>query len=156
MKKQLAVLLAFFALGTWSYAQSNKDKDRDADDAKAKQAQKHTDNDNDADDRDTGKDRIQFVEEPKITNMSNGNATLEWKTNHVASTNVHYGTNRNDLDQVAYQAGGATEHRVQLSGLQPGKTYFYEILRRDKSVRKTGEFQFNESGAAPASASSGA
>jgi hypothetical protein len=47
----------------------------------------------------------------------------------------------NDEWQSAYHQGGGTNHSVQLTGLQPGRTYEWQILTRDGDLRTSGQFQ---------------
>jgi phosphodiesterase/alkaline phosphatase D-like protein len=60
-------------------------------------------------------------------------ATVAWTTNTGGSTVVHYGTDPNHLDQTAQapysdvESTQAQNHRVRLTNLQPGKTYYYRV-----------------------------
>ena len=71
----------------------------------------------------------------KITNglivesvRSNG-ATIAWSTNRQGSSRVTYGTDPNNLRQLAeapWGRGGLT-HRVELKNLQPNTTYYFIV-----------------------------
>lgn len=105
-------------------------------------------NDNDADDqarnnaqgRDNPNDNVRIIAGPIVQNANGNTATLWWQTNDVAATNVRYGTSPSNLSQTAYEPGGSKDHRVQLTNLQPGQTYYYDIDKRYGSVRTTGRF----------------
>ena len=47
----------------------------------------------------------------------------------------------NSAWKSAYAAGGGTSHSLQLTGLEPGKTYEWQILTRDGDLRTAGQFQ---------------
>lgn len=84
---------------------------------------------------------VQIVGGPNVMPVGGGNANLHWTTNDIAATHVKYGTDPNNLTQDAYHPGGAKDHQVTLTNLQPGQTYYYHILTRDGDVRYTGQFQ---------------
>jgi phosphodiesterase/alkaline phosphatase D-like protein len=67
-------------------------------------------------------------------------ATIYWRTDDVAASDVKYGTDQNNLSQRAFERGGSREHTAELTSLQPGQTYYFQILRRDGSVRTSGQF----------------
>jgi hypothetical protein len=48
---------------------------------------------------------------------------------------------RGDATSAAFHAGGSRDHSLQLTGLQPGQTYEWQILTRDGDVRTSGQFQ---------------
>jgi hypothetical protein len=56
-------------------------------------------------------------------------ATFSWETFQGATGQVVYGLD--NLNQSANEASIGTLHRVQLTNLQPGKTYQYQIRSRD-------------------------
>ncbi len=85
-------------------------------------------------------DNIDIVAGPVVQNMTPASADLWWQTNNTAANDVKYGTDPNNMSQRAYEPGGSREHRAQLTDLQPGRTYYYEIMRRNGTVRTTGQF----------------
>lgn len=87
-----------------------------------------------------GADSIQITLGPEVRNFNGTQGTLYWETDKVAANDVRYGTDPNNLSLRAYEAGGSRQHSVELSNLQPGQTYFFQVLRRDGSVRHTGQF----------------
>lgn len=103
---------------------------------------------------DRATDNVRILAGPVVQNVQGNTATLWWQTDDVAATDVRYGLSPSNMDQRAYERGGSRDHRAQLTNLQPGRTYYYEIMKRHGSVRTTGQFnvpmngQLQQSGAA--------
>ena len=93
-------------------------------------------------------DRVVITEGPTVQQAADGTAKIVWKTDDIAATDVKYGTDANNPSQRAYKPGGSRDHEADLKNLQAGQTYHYQILRRDGSVRTTGEFQYSGQSAA--------
>ncbi|HEY2359998.1 MAG TPA: fibronectin type III domain-containing protein [Candidatus Angelobacter sp.] len=91
----------------------------------------------DADER-----RVRIVRGPDIVNVTDDSATINWITNSSGANHVRYRVaGSNDQWQSAYHQGGGTNHSLQLTGLQPGRTYEWQILTRDGDLRTSGQFQ---------------
>ena len=122
----------------------DRDHDRDHDNARYQDRDHNRNGDNRGYDRDHdeygGPDNVAIVAGPVVQNLTPNNATLWWQTNNTAANDVVYGTDPNNLNQRAYERGGSKDHTAELDNLQPGRTYFYKILRRDGSIRTTGQF----------------
>jgi phosphodiesterase/alkaline phosphatase D-like protein len=58
----------------------------------------------------------------------------------VAANDVRYGTDPNNMNTRAFEAGGSRQHSVELTNLQPGQTYYFIVMRRDGSTRHSGQF----------------
>ena len=86
-------------------------------------------------------DQVDITSGPNVSNVTRNSATLTWTTNKNAATRVRYGTNRVNPGKHAYMPGGTTQHSVQLTGLQPGQTYHYEIENKTGRDRFKGSFQ---------------
>ncbi|MBZ5508280.1 MAG: fibronectin type III domain-containing protein [Acidobacteriia bacterium] len=85
---------------------------------------------------------VQITAGPSITNISGTTATINWTTNSAAANHVRYRVaGSNSGWKSAYHPGGGTSHSLQLTGLEPGKTYEWQILTRDGDVRTAGQFQ---------------
>ena len=85
---------------------------------------------------------VRIVRGPEIVNFTDNSATINWTTNSSGANHVRYRVaGSNDQWQSAYQQGGGTNHSVQLTGLQPGRTYDWQILTRDGDLRTSGQFQ---------------
>ena len=85
---------------------------------------------------------VRIVRGPDIVNVTDNSATINWITSSSAANHVRYRVaGSNDQWQSAYQQGGGTNHSLQLTGLQPGRTYEWQILTRDGDLRTSGQFQ---------------
>jgi ABC-type uncharacterized transport system substrate-binding protein len=85
-------------------------------------------------------DNVRILDGPRPQNVTPNSATIYWRTDDVAASDVKYGTDQNNPSQRAYERGGSREHTAELTNLQPGQTYYFQILRRDGSVRTSGQF----------------
>jgi hypothetical protein len=86
--------------------------------------------------------RVRIVRGPDIVNVTDDSATINWTTNSSGANHVRYRVaGSNDQWQSAYHQGGGTNHSLQLTGLQPGSTYEWQILTRDGDLRTSGQFQ---------------
>jgi hypothetical protein len=86
--------------------------------------------------------RVRIVRGPDIVNVTDDSATINWITNSSGANHVRYRVaGSNDQWQSAYHQGGGTNHSLQLTGLQPGRTYEWQILTRDGDLRTSGQFQ---------------
>jgi hypothetical protein len=86
--------------------------------------------------------RVRIVRGPEIVNVTDDSATINWTTNSSGANQVRYRVaGSNDQWQSAYHQGGGTNHSLQLTGLQPGRTYDWQILTRDGDLRTSGQFQ---------------
>lgn len=85
---------------------------------------------------------VQITQGPNITNISGNSATINWTTNSAGANHVRYRVaGSNSAWKSAYAPGGGTSHSIQLTGLEPGKTYEWQILTRDGDLRTAGQFQ---------------
>jgi hypothetical protein len=97
-------------------------------------AQRHMDDQNER--------NVRIVRGPDIVNVTDGSATINWTTSSSGANHVRYRVaGSNDQWQSAYNQGGGTNHSVQLTGLQPGRPYEWQILTRDGDLRTSGQFQ---------------
>jgi hypothetical protein len=93
---------------------------------------------------------VQITSGPNITNITPTAATINWTTNSAGANHVRYRiAGSNEQWKSAYHQGGGTSHSLQLTGLQPGKTYEWQILTRDGDLRTAGQFATPTSGTAP-------
>jgi hypothetical protein len=85
---------------------------------------------------------VQITQGPSITNISGTSATINWTTNSSGANRVRYRVaGSNSAWKTAAHAGGGTSHTQQLTGLEPGKTYEWQILTTDGDLRTAGQFQ---------------
>ena len=71
---------------------------------------------------------LQITNGPVIESADDHSATIAWSTNAPSSSRVWYGTDKNNLTQFAesgYSSGNT--HRVQLTNLTSGTTYYFEV-----------------------------
>jgi hypothetical protein len=85
---------------------------------------------------------VQITQGPTISNITGNSATINWTTNSAGANHVRYRVaGSNSAWKSAYASGGGTSHSLQLTGLEPGKTYEWQILTRDGDLRTAGQFQ---------------
>ena len=84
---------------------------------------------------------VQITQGPTISNITGNSATINWTTNSAGANHVRYRVaGSNSAWKSAYAAGGGTNHSLQMTGLEPGKTYEWQILTRDGDLRTSGQF----------------
>src|SRR5215510_9957808 len=85
---------------------------------------------------------VQITQGPTITGITGTSATINWTTNKSGANHVRYRVaGSNSAWKSAYHPGGGNNHSLQLTGLEPGKTYQWQILTRDGDLRTAGQFQ---------------
>lgn len=85
---------------------------------------------------------VQITQGPNVTNITGNSATINWTTNSAGANHVRYRVaGSNSAWKSAYAPGGGTNHSLQMTGLEPGKTYEWQILTRDGDLRTAGQFQ---------------
>lgn len=85
---------------------------------------------------------VQITQGPTISNITGNSATINWTTNSAGANHVRYRVaGSNSAWKTATHAGGGTSHSLQLTGLEPGKTYEWQILTTDGDLRTSGQFQ---------------
>ena len=73
--------------------------------------------------------KVKITNGPQLEYVDSNSATIAWSTNVKGSTRVTYGTDPNNLRQLAeapWGAGGLT-HRVKIQNLQPNTTYYFDV-----------------------------
>ncbi len=70
---------------------------------------------------------VQITNGPIIETVDSNSATIAWSTNQPSSTRVWYGTDPNNLTRVAEAPFTNGTHRVQIKGLQPNATYYFQV-----------------------------
>ena len=91
---------------------------------------------------DANEKSIRITHGPDVTNISGESATINWTTSSNAANHVRYRVAGSNQEwQSAYNQGGGTRHSIQMTGLQPGRTYEWQILTRDGDLRTSGQFQ---------------
>ncbi len=74
-----------------------------------------------------------IVKGPVVEGVGDTTAVIAWTTNTGGSSLVHYGTDKNSLNETAESRYAdndkttAQNHRVHLKGLKPGTTYYFRV-----------------------------
>jgi len=68
-------------------------------------------------------------------------ARIWWQTDKPSSTILMYGPDPNNLSQKKEEAWGQQSHTIELTGLQPGATYYYQVVTSDGRTLDKGSFQ---------------
>ena len=72
---------------------------------------------------------------PVISSVTSGTdvgvITITWQTSEPATSIVHYGTNSSNLNLGVTNLSLVTSHVVKLTGLTPGRTYYYLVVSSD-------------------------
>jgi hypothetical protein len=69
----------------------------------------------------------------EATNVNSSGATIIWTTNEASDSVVRYGMNKTNLNLTASNETMGKNHIVELSGLPPVTTYYYEVQSTDPS-----------------------
>ena len=69
---------------------------------------------------------LRITKGPKVENVTRDAVTVAWSTNISSGTVLHYGIDRDKLDQKAEMPWGGFTHRVTAKGLKPGVTYYFQ------------------------------
>jgi hypothetical protein len=64
---------------------------------------------------------------PYLQRPTDSGMIIRWRTDAAGDSKVSYGTSPSALNQVASLASAVTDHRVEITGLQPNTTYYYRI-----------------------------
>jgi purple acid phosphatase-like protein len=71
--------------------------------------------------------RVEVTEGPTITYVDDQFAVVAWTTKAPSESRVFYGTDAEDLNQVAESMKATTAHRVDLRDLKPDTTYYFQL-----------------------------
>lgn len=81
---------------------------------------------------------VQITNGPGVDNVTATSAVVFWNTNVPSSAVVRYGTSQEKLTQTASASAGQTDHKAQLSNLQPGTTYFFQVETETATAATSG------------------
>ena len=70
---------------------------------------------------------VKITNGPVIETATGNSVTVAWSTNQASDSRVWYGTEKGNLNRIAEGSGAGTTHRVQINGLQPGTTYYFQV-----------------------------
>ncbi len=69
---------------------------------------------------------VKIIDGPRVEGVGATWAVVAWSTNVAGSSIVRYGADRNHLNQTAESPYTDRTHRVQVKGLKPDTTYYFE------------------------------
>lgn len=78
-----------------------------------------------------------LTELPDQSNLTQTSFDVSWQTNAAGSTNLRYGTDPSNLNNVVNLGGSTTTHTVSLTGLTPATIYYIEAFSDDGSTTVT-------------------
>src|SRR5690242_14475763 len=80
--------------------------------------------------------RVKITNGPILESLKSDSATIAWSTNAKSDSKVAYGPRRNHLlkFESAEADGKGLMHRIPLKGLEPGKTYFFQVHSRNATT----------------------
>ena len=84
-------------------------------------------------------DSINIVGTPSV-NPGRDSATINWKTNKEAASDVWLEGGGIKGHRVGYEKGGSKSHTVSFNNLKPNTTYNYKIRSHSGQVRYEGSF----------------
>jgi len=70
---------------------------------------------------------VRIVEGPRIEFLGGDEAVISWSTNVPSSAVVRYGLNPASMSHTAEQPWGQAAHRITISGLRQGETYYFAV-----------------------------
>jgi phosphodiesterase/alkaline phosphatase D-like protein len=70
---------------------------------------------------------------PTVINKTEASLTIEWDTDEVSNSTVNYGTKPDSLNGFQISGEPVSTHRITLSGLTAGTTYYYQVGSTDIS-----------------------
>ncbi|MFB3915974.1 MAG: fibronectin type III domain-containing protein [Terriglobales bacterium] len=96
--------------------------------------------------------RVRVTQGPLIQYVDEALAVVTWTTDLTSDTRIYYGTDANNLNRIAEADGYSTMHRVNLTGLSPSTTYYFQIDTGDmqpSAAEPVASFQTVAQGASP-------
>jgi len=86
---------------------------------------------------------------PTITYVDDQFAVVAWTTSAPSESRVFYGTDPNDLNQVAESMRATTTHRVDLRNLKPDTVYYFQLDSPGPEIPPVLQFRTVRAGDAP-------
>lgn len=89
---------------------------------------------------------ISITKGPVVSGITANSATIEWWTNVAATTGGLLGREENHINEPLHGPGGEPTHKLQVSKLSPGTTYYFEVESHSVNLesdvaRAKGSFQ---------------
>ncbi len=118
----IALLAAWAILAAAQNPPSTTDKDRDRDNT-VQQSQTTSPTASE----DSTSASLKITNGPGADKITDSSAEIFWNTSAPAGSIVRYGASANQLTETAESSGGQTDHKVQLTNLQPKTKYFFQV-----------------------------
>jgi len=94
-------------------------------------------------------ERVEITKGPELESATDQRTFIRWTTNNPGGSDVHYGivhygTDRQDLSQMAKnpirlnQGHQYTTFRVRIQGLKPRTTYYYKVTSEESTGKSDG------------------
>jgi phosphodiesterase/alkaline phosphatase D-like protein len=71
--------------------------------------------------------------DPAVIYKTDRSATIQWETNEAADSELSFGTNQSDLDQVSSDPDFDTTHTITLTNLSASTTYYIQAASKDQN-----------------------
>lgn len=72
------------------------------------------------------------ITDVKVAKLNKDSVIIIWKTNHLATSKVNYGLTKDFGKDVQFSTK-VHEHKIEITGLQPGTKYYYEVMSQSKN-----------------------
>ncbi len=72
-----------------------------------------------------------YLSNPQTSNIKSSSATISWATDRVSNSIVKYGKTQSSLSASSGQLDSVLNHVVELLGLEPSTTYYYQAQSLD-------------------------
>ncbi|MEX0895757.1 MAG: Ig-like domain-containing protein [Patescibacteria group bacterium] len=77
-------------------------------------------------------DKPTQIVDVNIENLTPTSVVVTWKTNHLATSKVNYGTTEVFGEDVQ-TSKKVHDHRLEITGLEPGTLYYFEVMSQNKN-----------------------
>lgn len=71
------------------------------------------------------------ISDVTVEQLTSTSVVITWKTNHQATSKVNYGTTL-DFGKDKQTTKRSYNHRVEITGLDPNTTYYYEVMSQSR------------------------
>ena len=74
---------------------------------------------------------VKIIDGPVVEMVADTSAQIAWSTNENSGTILHYGTDRDNLNESTGMPWGGITHRVLVKNLQPSTMYYFKAESDD-------------------------
>ena len=79
---------------------------------------------------DAGSTFLEYLSNPKVTNITQTSATIEWETNVGSDSRIYYGSIAGPYSSEEYLDIYTRSHSIRLTDLRPSTTYHFSVTSR--------------------------